>query len=596
MSVIRAHDHQNDLLWGSINVGSCSGTSIIVDPDRTIPWPVPVYAKVLAGTYLSNDLTETIKTFRQVLTGHEMQFTYFRFPVDGKVVANYQIVSEAASAVESYTLDALTLDLTRGYGEQITAGSARFRLGNSTYVHQAGAVYRDPSSATGAGTYAGTLDPSTGTVRLTAWTGGGANAVTLEALVTEVGGQPVDACTFRTPVAPIKSGSFQVRWSDCAGTPFTKTIDGTGLLEDGDCSISLDHARGVVRMQFGRWRLVSTLTPEDLASTWYSATAIVSVGGIDKIWQSHPALAETIIYNAVAQTYLPPDSALLGLDAAKLPPDGRALIYRRGMLVIVHHTASLAVETLSPTQVIDCGRERLYRAVILDVTGKELPADAATLDRVAGLLIMSPTLDLTGFSGPYEVRHTIADLRRVRDTDINGVLTLTSPVTHTYPVTTSQVSGLLFAGTLQARVSTLFAQSAWTGVWSDTLIGAEPLCQYNDAQYPIVIANAGAYPDRILVRFTTATAYQVIGENLGVIAIGSTTVDCAPTNPLTDAEYFRIPYQGWGTGWAAGNCLRFNLHGACYPVACVRAVQPSEAVAYTDQVQLLLVGNVDNPS
>jgi hypothetical protein len=85
----------------------------------------------------------------------------------------------------------------------------------------------------------------------------------------------------------------------------------------------------------------------------------------------------------------------------------------------------------------------------------------------------------------------------------------------------------------------------------------------------------------------------VIGENLGLVAIGDINNDCSPINPLTGEAYFTIDYRGWGGGWATGNCLRFNLHAASFPVDLVRAVQPSDPTGQSDCVELLLVGNVD---
>jgi hypothetical protein len=291
---------------------------------------------------------------------------------------------------------------------------------------------------------------------------------------------------------------------------------------------------------------------------------------------------------------LPPDSNLLGIDAARLPPDGKALIYRVGMLALIHHTDSLAQAELLAGEVIDCGRLRLYRVVIEDANGLRLMPDLYTVNRELGTVTMADPLDLGAYEAPYTVKHTVADLQRVRDTDINGRLTFLRPVSHEYPADgDSYVSGMLYVGTLQGRYSKLFKQSTWTGVWSDALIGSAPLASFNDALYPIEVSNAGAYQDRILVRFTSASAFEVIGEALGLLGIGNINADCAPINPLTNQPYFTIPYQGWGGGWAAGNCLRFNLQAACYPVDCVRAVQPSEPTGLQDSVELLLVGNVD---
>lgn len=575
---------------GTINY---AGKTVTWLPDVSLNIPVATYVLRQIGEQGDNGNVRYV--WRKVFLCWQYRVTGASYPNDesGLVKIRYRTVGGDTQAVETQTLSAIAFDLTRGYGETIVPGSARCTFGGSVYVHTAGSIYRDPSPATGAGSLAGSLDPTTGTVRLTAWTAGGTNSIAVQSLVTQVGGQPVDEVVFRTPASPLKPGTLQLRYQDLAGTPYTKTVPQGGLLEDGVVTIAADYPRGVTRARFGCWRVVSELTEQERAADWYSAEAIINRGGIPSIWQSKPILAETLIYNAVAQAYLPPDSNLLGIDAAKLPPDGRALIFRPGQLVLIHHTDTLAQPTLSAGATIACGRGRLYRVVIEDSLGARLPADQYTVDRVAGTLTLANPLDQAGFTAPWTVRHTIADLRRVRLTDINGNLTLTGALSYDFPADEALVSGLLYIGTLQARVSHVFAQSTWTSTWSDARIGDAPLCQYNDAAYPIAVTDAGAYPDRFLVQFTSPAAFRIIGENLGIIAIGDINTDCEPLNPLTGQAYFTIDYRGWGLGWSAGNCLRFNIAAACYPAALVRAVQPSEPSGLTDQVELLLVGNVD---
>lgn len=57
-----------------------------------------------------------------------------------------------------------------------------------------------------------------------------------------------------------------------------------------------------------------------------------------------------------------------------------------------------------------------------------------------------------------------------------------------------------------------------------------------------------------------------IGENVGVIATGNTSTDCAPNNAATGVPCFFLPALGWGNGWATGNVLRFNTIGSQFPV------------------------------
>ena len=589
--ISEAHDDFNGVLTitngtsGAVNYAT-GEIDFLPDVNLQAPNPGLVYAAVLTDAYGNT-------FYRATYSAGEVAAVLAVLPTGGTVTVRYQASTSDTSATETVTLSALHLDLTRGYGETISRNSVRFKIGSDLFVETAGQIYRNPSVETGAGSLAGTLDFTTGRVYLNQWTGGIANAVTLESLTTEVGGQPVDAVTFRAPVSPLKPGTLQLRYTTVAGTVKSKTVDSSGNLEDADCTIFVDYPLGVVQARFGLWKVDSELSPEEKLEDWYDPDHRIDFAGTLKIWKPTMVMADSILYNAVAQTFLPPDSTLLGLNAARLPPDGQALIYVVGRLVLVHHTDTLTESSLSPTQVIDCGRVRLYRVVIDDSAGQRLPASFYTVNRELGTVTMAADLNLTGYTGPYTVAHTVADLARIVETDINGQISLNQAVSHAYPAEDSRVSGVLFVGTLQARYTGLFAQSTWTSVWSDELIGSEPLAQYNDTAFPITVSNLGAYQDRLLIKFTSATAFQVFGENLGLIGTGTVNEDCAPVNQLTGQPYFSLDYRGWGAGWATGNCVRFNLIGANYPIDLIRAIQPSSPTGLDDSVELLFVGNVD---
>ncbi|MBB1074472.1 hypothetical protein HUU62_08620 [Rhodoferax sp. 4810] len=539
-----------------------------------------------------NGGTNSSESTRLVTTGYDFTTVDVDCVPGDPIMVKYKAALMPSTTTETVTLSAIDLDVTPGFARRITRNSLRFKIGTSVFVDNAGAIYRDPSPATGAGTIVGSLDPTTGTVALTQWVGGMANTITLESLLTQIGSQPVDAVTFRIPISPVKPGTLQLRWSALTGTAYNKTVNDTGILIDNDCIIKCDYTRGVVKANFGRWYLVEDLTDAQKLEPWYNPDAIVIIEEVEKIWRPKLVSAETIVYNAVASSYLPPDSNLLGLDAAKLPPDGKTLIYKPGDLVLVHHTIDTPYSSLTPNQVINTNQTRLYRAIIVGDNGVALDPSLYSVDRATGLITLSAALSLNGLTSPYHVKHTIADLARVISTDITGRITLMTPLSHTF-IEGSYCSGVMYAGTLQARVSNLFSQSTWTSAWSDSLIGSAPLAQYNDALYPIVVKNDGAYPDRFLVKFISATDYQVIGENLGLIAVGDINTDCEPINSLTSRAYFKIKKEGWGLGWATGNCLRFNVHGATYPVDLIRAVQPSPPTELTDCVELLFIGNTD---
>ncbi|HMS06123.1 MAG TPA: hypothetical protein PKD73_10065, partial [Burkholderiaceae bacterium] len=207
-----------------------------------------------------------------------------------------------------------------------------------------------------------------------------------------------------------------------------------------------------------------------------------------------------------------------------------------------------------------------------------------------------------GYSQPVTIEHRIEDMAVVRDVQISGEISFTRALTHEYPLATlgdpasgSFVSSALVAGDLFARVSLVFDQVTWSGAWSDALSGSSATATFNNTQYPIRVTNRGALTERWIVRFTNSTSFEVIGENVGVIATGNTSTDCAPSNPATGVPYFFLPALGWGNGWATGNVLRFNTIGAQFPVWVVRTVQQGPESVSDDNFTLLIRGDVDTP-
>lgn len=515
----------------------------------------------------------------------------------GSVYVGYRTGSSDEPFSEDLTVTTLTMPMKAINGARLVSGSLRFTLGGRTYYDLLGNLYFGFNPVTGSGTAAGTIDLQTGQMTLTDWPDAAAPPVVIEARVERVAYAPSNSAWFRVAAAPVATGSFSFRVSvnDSAESVLQASANDQGVISGVVVSPDLgnvraygrlDYQTGTVMVYFGEWVDAAGVTTEP----WYHADLINDDGDI---LYPKPILLDTLLYNAVSYANLPLDSSIIGLDPVRMPSDGRVPILRDGQLALVHHTATINLASLSPTQVIDCGRERLYRVTIFDDTGAQLPSSFYTVNREDGLVTMVADLNLTGYPSPYVLHHTIGDLSVILDADLSGKIALTKAVSHTFPANTSLISSVLYTGTLQARYTNLFAQSAWTSVWSDTLIGSEPLAQYNDLAYPIQVTNQGAYKDRILIKFTSSTAFQGIGENLGIIGTGGTSENFAPVNPLTGQPYFTIDYRGWGAGWATGNCLRLNVFSANTPVDLIRAVQPSSPTGQDDTVQLLFIGNVD---
>lgn len=151
------------------------------------------------------------------------------------------------------------------------------------------------------------------------------------------------------------------------------------------------------------------------------------------------------------------------------------------------------------------------------------------------------------------------------------------------------VTGLLPVGDLQARVGSSFSQQTWTRTFSDSLIGNPIGANYNVTAHPIAVINEGAETERWALVFTNATDFRLIGETLGQIAAGDITTDFSPINPITNQPYFTIAAAGWGTGWQAGNVLRFNTTGARAPFWAMRTTSPTPS-ASTDSALIQFRG------
>lgn len=95
--------------------------------------------------------------------------------------------------------------------------------------------------------------------------------------------------------------------------------------------------------------------------------------------------------------------------------------------------------------------------------------------------------------------------------------------------------------------------------------------------------------------FTSTTEFRIVGETLGQIGTGTINTITAPINPNVNAPYWSILATGWGSGWSAGNVLRFDTIGCNYPVDLARTVLQSNPSTLKDKFRIQVRGSIDNP-
>lgn len=456
-----------------------------------------------------------------------------------------------ASVSASVTLSTIAFDLRRGLYTGFVAGSLMFGFGGRVYFESDGTLYyRDGS---GSPVAAGSFDPTTGLGEISAW-GSGSPTLTVYALLAKIGVWKLGSVIWRTTGSPLRPASFQVT----DGTHFA-SADNTGTLTGGSTFIN-----GSINIETGV----------------YQVTFVPSVV---------PELAR---YNAVALTYLPIDPEVLGLNAVRLPLDGRVPVIQRSQdLVILNDEFVTLPNPAIAGTTYSLGRDALAYAVVRDSRGVKVLSSKFTADLDAGTITMANPLDLSAYTQPLIVETRIEDMVLCTDAQLNGDVQIAGYIAHDYPAEGTYVASAKLYGDLQARVGVLFSQQTWTGVWSDVLIGSTTSAQYDDINHPVIVTNAGAAEERWRFQFTNANSYQLFGETLGLVANGSTLTDFAPVNPATGEPYFTIAAAGWGSGWNAGQQLRLNTYACAAPIWLLRCTLQGPATEPTDSFVIQFRGD-----
>lgn len=501
----------------------------------------------------------------------------------GAIVSVTDIVLErdtgafAANAVVAEPIPLTTvgvrLDLLGAAEGAIVPNSVQFSWASKTYEDRNGTLYTDIDPGTGSGTPAGTIDYDKGVAAVTLW-GSGSATPTVTACLVRYGQWSATDANFRATLSPIKPEALSINATLLDGTAISGSADANGVITGTQMRGEVNYEMGTAWVEFGA----------DNAGTWTPVEVI----------------PDTIRYNAVAYSYLPLDANILGIDPVRLPADGRVPIYRPGDLALVMHTAETAPQTVTSGGVITCGRARLAWVRVLDADGDTVAANY-TLDRELGTVTIT---DATGITMPITIRHTVADLRQITDAQITGELTLARPLTHSYPADESIVASCLIHGDRRARVSAVWDQATWNGTWSDSLVGSEATATLDVIAHPIEVTNEGAETERWLLRWTSTTNVELIGQRRGLVFSGPFTADIAPINPRTrnqdgtgGAPYLRIPLAANGGGWSTGNVVRINTVGALADIWIARSIQQSDAPSGdgADGVEIYALGNVDRP-
>ena len=426
---------------------------------------------------------------------------------------------------------------------QCLLNSGVFRLGNTRLIERDGTLYKNIDPKTGNGEAVGYLDALSG--ELVFKDAGASGDVVIEAGVYSLADMRLKQYYGRTPAAPVKPQSFTV-YAEAAGHTRTGTSQADESIT-GEITGHIDTETG-----FFRVACAEVFAPESLR------------------------------FNVVSQSYIPLDSSIIGIDAVRLPPDGKVPIFRRGDMIVIGNKRSHDLGSAhSAGQTVSLGRADIDRVSVVDAAGVHVDAGKYDIDLRQGKLTWADPLDLSGHTMPLTAQTAQEEENRVVNVDISGRLKLQFQVARAYPKEGTYVSSALVAGDLLVRHTAPFAMQSWGRKWLDAADSDPILAKLNVKDYPIKLVSAGAITERWLILFDSDSQFKLYGEHLGLVLQGDTLNDLAPINPATGKPYFTLPKFAFGGGWQVGNCVRFNTFGTPWPIWILRAVQPSPTAQKT---------------
>lgn len=541
------------------------------------PGTVTTRTPAISGTFTGNTVIVNVGWYLTDLAG-----TFVPAPI-------VQYRSQRASAGETQAEEAVTFPgvkivLTRTVVDPILPGSVWFRWGGKTYIDRQGKMFRDMDSTNGSAIEAGTIDYTSGVVVLNNYGSTTGGAVTLVSMVTRYGDLPVSYAAFRTPGAPLRPSTFSLQAvrADTGGV-ITATSNANGDITGTFVGGEVDNEMGFAEVKFGSY--VAAAGNEN--EPWYNPANVVG----SNVWKPILVDPTTIRFNCVVQTTLPLNADVLGIDPVRLPLTGRVPIFRDGDVIVVHERKAVSwPSAVTANQVITIPGAPFGQFDLLDSHGADVAPTFYTIDMDTGVVTMAASL--AGLSQPLTASATLEDMVLVSSVDLSGRLALAAPLSRDY-TTAALVSSALLFGDLQAQNPIFFSQQTWGQVWADALSGNGTTAQYNRTQYPLQIVNADATTERWALIFTSATGGNVVGETLGQIGTFAIGQDTSPINLLTSKPYFTLRKEGWGTGWGAGNVLRFNTIGPNAPIWIARTVLPGAQAVQEDNFRLQLRGDAD---
>ena len=222
-----------------------------------------------------------------------------------------------------------------------------------------------------------------------------------------------------------------------------------------------------------------------------------------------------------------------------------------------------------------CGQ--LNANAIAAATTVDVLTEAAALDYFKnGMLVrVSDKLNVDDAGGNAEYVTLTADATYA--SDVATLVFAGDPLINGYTAAATRVASVIEVGTVESAHGTVTytPTAGGTGTFNPTYLTTDSI---------------GTIEQNWTLEFTTATAFNIVGDTVGAQGSGSTSGGASPTNSDYSKPYFVITSSAFGGAYEAGDTLTFTTTPATIPLWLKRTIPVAASSLSANKVYIAVDG------
>ena len=225
------------------------------------------------------------------------------------------------------------------------------------------------------------------------------------------------------------------------------------------------------------------------------------------------------------------------------------------------------------------GSERQYGGGKLNSNASAGASSVAVLVEAAAAIVF-----VNGDKIRISDRATMGGAGNEEFVTINGTITFAGDVA-TIPITPNLSNSYLAADT---RVMSVYEPGDVKGTITNLVVTSAGDGDLNIDN--ILPDHIGTVEQTWTLTFTSATAYNIVGDTVGSQGTGSTGGGASPNNTSFSKPYFVIQSAGFTGTWQSGDTIVFQTHPAAVPIWLKQVVPASTATQANNTATLVMDG------